>query len=303
MLNKLEALKVFCITAETLQFKETANRLAVSPPVITRIIADLEDHLGEPLFQRNTRQIKLTDFGGQFLPQAQQLLEESERLFTPAKRRHTDEMAGLVRITAPDMPDSGGILAELLQSLTPYPSLILDWRSDTVRLNVVEAQIDIGVRIGQLADSRLIARKVGETSEKIVVAPALLAQTGHPKSLTDLQKNFPLTGVLDNNTGRIWTWFINDNLQFTPAKPVFIASDIDTALQAALAGRAFSHQLDWMADPHLANGSLVEIFAEIPKIHWPVYLYRPQRVITPTRVKVVFDLLVEIIGKRFQTHS
>ncbi len=166
MLNKLEALKIFCTAAETMQFKETAQRLAVSPPVVTRMIAELEDHLGEPLFQRNTRQIKLTDFGERFLPQAQQLLEESERLFMPAKRRHADEMAGLVRITVPDLPDSDGIMLELLQALSPYPDLILDWRMDATRLNVVEAQIDIGVRIGNLADSRLIARKIGEISEK-----------------------------------------------------------------------------------------------------------------------------------------
>ena len=88
MLDKIEALKVFCTAAETLQFKETAIRLAVSPPVITRMMAALEDELGEPLFQRNTRQIVLTDFGAQFLPQAQQLLEESERLFAAGRHRH-----------------------------------------------------------------------------------------------------------------------------------------------------------------------------------------------------------------------
>ena len=300
MLNKLEALKVFCTTAETMQFKETAARLAVSPPVVTRTIADLEDHLGESLFQRNTRQIKLTDFGERFLPQAQQLLEESERLFAPATRRHVDEMAGLVRITVPDLPDSDGIMLELLQALAPYPGLILDWRMDATRLNVVEAQIDIGVRIGNLADSRLIARKIGEMSEKIVVSPALLAQTGLPEHITELPKKYPLTGALDTNTGRIWTWYINETLQFTPVKPIVIASDIYTTLNAARAGRAFSHQLDWMADPYIAAGELVEVFADIPKIRWPVYLYRPQRVVTPTRVKVVFDLLVEILGKRFQ---
>ena len=80
MKNRFESLKIFCSLAETLQFKEPGTRLAVSPPVITRIIADLEDYLGEPLFQRNTRQARLTDFGEQFLPEAQALLAQSERL-------------------------------------------------------------------------------------------------------------------------------------------------------------------------------------------------------------------------------
>lgn len=140
MHGKLESLKVFCIAAETLQFKEAANRLAVSPPVVSRIIAELEDHLGEPLFQRNTRQIRLTDFGRQFLPQARQLVEETDRLFAPAKRRHDREMDGLVRITVPpDLPDGQGMIAELLELLAPYPQLVLDWRKSEVRLNTVEA--------------------------------------------------------------------------------------------------------------------------------------------------------------------
>ena len=70
MFNKLEALKTFCICADTLQFKETAHRMAVSPPVVTRTIAELENQLGEPLFKRNTRSIALTSFGELFLPKA-----------------------------------------------------------------------------------------------------------------------------------------------------------------------------------------------------------------------------------------
>ena len=78
-MNKLEALRYFCVASETLNFRETAQRLAVSPQVVTRMIAELEELLGETLFNRNTRNIKLTEFGTQFLPQAQQFLKEEER--------------------------------------------------------------------------------------------------------------------------------------------------------------------------------------------------------------------------------
>lgn len=80
-MNKLDALRYFSVASETLNFREAAQRLAVSPQVVTRMIAELENLLGERLFQRNTHSIKLTEFGEQFLPQAQQLLVDSERLF------------------------------------------------------------------------------------------------------------------------------------------------------------------------------------------------------------------------------
>ena len=70
-MDKLNALKYFCTAADTLQFRETAQRLSVSPQVVTRVIAELEDYLGEALFVRNTRNVQLTDFGARFLLEAQ----------------------------------------------------------------------------------------------------------------------------------------------------------------------------------------------------------------------------------------
>lgn len=299
MLNKLEAIKFFCSAAETLQFKETANRLAVSPPVVTRVIAELEAALGEPLFQRNTRQIVLTDFGAQFLPQAQQLLHDSERLFTRAKPHKNEDMTGLVRITVPDFPEEAAVLRELLDRLNVYPQLVIDWRKDSIRLNVVEAQIDIGLRMDNPADSRLVTRHLGMVHEKIVASPALIARLGQPQTPNDMAKNYPLNVVIDQNSGRAHSWLINENTQFPVSKPAFIAGDMYAALQSTLAGQSVAQLLDWVCAPYLANGELIELFADIPKIHWPVYLYRPQRVVTPQRVRVVFDLLVEILAKRF----
>lgn len=87
MLNKLDALKYFCTAAQTLNFREAANQLAISPPVITRVINELELELGEQLFKRTTRNITLTSFGEEFLLQAEQLLRDSEKLFGLGKKK------------------------------------------------------------------------------------------------------------------------------------------------------------------------------------------------------------------------
>ena len=301
MLNKLEALRIFCTAAETLQFKEAANRLAVSPPVVTRVIAELEDYLGEPLFQRNTRQTKLTDFGREFLPQAQQLLDESERVFVPAKKRKEEEMGGMVRVTVPDLLDEENVLLELLGRLKAYPKLVLDWQKNTVRVNAVEAQIDIGVRIGQApTDSLLIVKQLGSVQERIVAAPELVAEYGLPKDLDDLKKRYPLNAEHDLNNGRYWAWYFNDQQSLFPAKPVCIGNTVHNTLAAARSGRAVAYVLDWLCEPYLRQGELVELLPDIPKQQWSAYLYRPQRSVTPTRVRVVFDMLAEILAARFQ---
>lgn len=298
MNNRFEALKVFCSLAETLQFKETASRLAVSPPVVSRVIAELEAWLGEPLFQRNTRQVNLTEFGQQFLPQAIQLLEDSERLFTPGKKQQAEAVAGLVRVTVPDLPDEDTFLLTLLERLQPYPELVIDWRKDTARLNVVDQQIDLGVRIGMPADNRFIVRKVGEVREHIVATPELVKRHGQPADWQALQQHWPLAANIDANTGRPQNWYLNRELQFLPRRPVCISNEISTQLQIARAGKAAVLLLDWLCRPYLDSGELVELLPDLARTAWPVYVYRPQRTVTPLRVNVVFDTLAKLLQER-----
>ena len=298
MNNRLETLKIFVSLAETLQFKETAARLAVSAPVVSRVIAELEDFLGEPLFQRNTRHVRLTDFGAAFLPQAQQLLADSERLFVPAKARQADEMAGVVRITVPDLPDEDQLFAELLRRLAPYPDLLIDWRKDAANLNTVEHQIDLGVRIGEPADNRFIIEKVGGVREKIIAAPELVQRLGEPQDWADLQRRYPLAAVVNAATGRTQSWYLNEQYQFTPSRPVVLSNDLSTQLQTAVAGRAAVLLLDWRCAEPLAKGDVAELLSDLPRNHWPVYVCRPQRVVTPLRVKAVFDLLATMLAEQ-----
>ncbi|TDQ56675.1 DNA-binding transcriptional LysR family regulator [Mesocricetibacter intestinalis] len=299
MLDKLEALKVFCITAETLQFKQTANILSVSPPVITRVIAELEEYLGEPLFRRNTRQIHLTEFGADFLPHAKQLLAQSDELFSQAKHYREEDIKGTVRIAFPDVPFNEAVLQELLERLSAYPELVLDWRVSAQRLNVVHAQIDLGLRVGFAVDSRLIMRRIGYMRERIVAAPELIAKLGMPKDLQDLQKRYPLAGLIDRNTGRAWVWNISEQQQFVPHEYAFVSDDQHLNLGAALAGKAVAQAGDWLCADYLARGELVELFADMPKLPWPACLYRNQTLVTSPRVRLVFDLLADILPKYF----
>ena len=143
-MNRFDALKIFCSAAETLQFKETAQRLGISPQVVTRTIGELERELGETLFQRSTRQVRLSDFGAQFLPQAQQLLYDSEQLFAASGREQAGEMAGVVRVAVPDMALMEQVLADLWTELADYPELSLDWRTDLALADVVDERINVG---------------------------------------------------------------------------------------------------------------------------------------------------------------
>lgn len=299
MKNRFETLKVFCSLAETLQFKETATRLAVSPPVITRIIAELEDYLGEALFQRNTRQVRLTDFGEQFLPEAQALLAQSERLFMSSKQRRENDMSGLVRITFPSWRINDTIVAQLLTALAPYPNLIIDWRDDMSKLDSVTHRIDIGLRIGLQPDESLIIKKITDIGDVLVASPKLIAELGYPTSLDDLAERYPFAGQVNPNTGRAWHFPINANQILKPRRINFLSVDTYSGLQAVLQGKSVGMWSDFLCAPYIKSGELVQLLPETKIQKWQLFLYRPYEIVSPPRVLKVFEILEGILKKEF----
>lgn len=296
-MDKLSAIKIFCVVAETLHFREASQRLAVSPQVITRTINELEQELGEVLFKRSTRQVRLSDFGQQFLPQAQRLLNETEQLFQLAKQPKQSTMAGVVRVAVPDIPMMTDVLQELWQRLAPYPELKLDWRSDLHLIDVIEQQIDVGLRFGTPKESNLIVRKVGIEQDCIVASPQLITRLGVPKDWQDLQ-NYPLSSLINHNTGRAWAWYLSDEMQLHPTSPKLFTNHMHNELATVLAGQTVACLPCLLCKPYIERGEMVELFAEQPRKSWDAYLYRPQTKVTPARVKWVFDELADILAKK-----
>ncbi|BFO08511.1 hypothetical protein GGER_10210 [Serratia rubidaea] len=224
MMNKLDALKFFVAAAETMNFREAAVRLAISPSVVTRTIAELENQLGEPLFKRNTRSIVLTSFGELFLPKAMRLLEDSEALFQTA--RDDNDMKGVVRITLFRFPGHEQVLYELLTSLDPYPELFIDWRLDMMKLDTVQNRIDMGIRIEREPNPNFIVRPITLVHHALMTSPGLIEKLGAPENFEDLRQRYPFSGLLNPETGKVFEYmldgvdtFVPRHLEFLPPTP------------------------------------------------------------------------------------
>ncbi|WP_281078371.1 LysR family transcriptional regulator [Variovorax paradoxus] len=148
MSNRLEALRVFCAAADAANFRDAAVRLAVSPQVVTRAVRELEEELGEPLFHRSTRGVQLTDFGRQLAQRARTAVGGVDALFHRTDRRALSQHAGTVRVTAPNVYGRRLIPEALAPMLAAHPGLVLDLRLSEEHADVVDEQIDIGVRAG-----------------------------------------------------------------------------------------------------------------------------------------------------------
>lgn len=300
-MNKFDAIRYFCIAAETLSFRETAHRLGISPSVISRVIHELERELGEPLFQRNTRSINLTRFGEQFLPKARQWLKDSDQLFLTTRQK--DEMVGLVRVTVPAWREMDAVIAELLQALENYPQLSVDWRADMDKLNVVAHRIDIGLRVGPEPDPNFIVRTITQVRDRIVVAPSLVERLGEPDSLEDLCERYPFAVPVKPGTGRTWTMTLDESTTLVPRHTRLFSADVYSALQAVLQGQAVGLLSDFLCRPHVQAGRLCVLLPDTPIQAWPLFLYRPYQTVTPARVLKVFDVLTDILRRKFGAES
>ena len=145
------------------------------------------------------------------------------------------------------------------------------------------------------ADGKIQTDQSYDKILELVGTPTLLKRLDFPKDLQDLAQNYPLSGLIDPKLKRIWQWQINAEQRFIPNRAIFFASDVQSELQSALAGRTCSYLINSVCDPYLENGQLVELFPEIEKQKWQLYLYRPYQTIVAERVIWVYNKLKEIL--------
>jgi DNA-binding transcriptional LysR family regulator len=294
MTPDFESLRIFCTAADATNFREAALRLAVSPQVVTRAVRELEDQIGEPLFHRSTRGVRLTDFGRAFADRARDALRGVEELFTRGKHRALSQHAGTVRVAAPGVLGRRLIPQLLAPLLTEHPGLTLDLRLAERHADLVAEKIDLGVRVGPMRDSAFVARSVGAMALHTVAAPSLIGRVGMPADI-DALASLPVTVLIQAKSGRPWPWVFARNRAWVPAAPAFATDDVDAEATAALSGLGFCQMVGALAEPWLASGHLTKVLEAHDPPPWPVYVYRVQRSPVPARVRLVYDELIRVL--------
>ena len=295
MNKEMELLRIFRVAAESSSFRDAAVRLGTSPQGVTRAIQQLEQHYGEVLFHRSTRQVRITAFGEGLLDRVRPALEQFEDLWRTPGSDQQASLSGTVRITAPHSLGTRAVLPALERVAERHPGITLDVRLSDRISNTVDEGIDVGIRVGFMRDSRFVARKAADMRLPIVAAPRLIKKVGVPENI-DALSSLPVTVALDINTGRPWPWHFKAGRQWTPTAPTLVADNADMEMGAALAGIAFAQLADYMAAPYIASGKLVQVLENEEPPAWGLYVYRPQRGPIPGRVRAVFDEMLVAVG-------
>src|SRR5215207_1043547 len=191
-MDRLDAMSAFVTVVDQNGFAPAARRLGISASAVTRLVASLEEHLGITLLRRTTRSMTLTDAGARYLECARRILAEVREAEGSAQaERHVP--SGRLLVTAPatfGRIHVGPLMAAYLKRHTEVAGELM--LSDRIA-NLVEDGIDLAVRIGNLDDSSLIARRAGATRRVLVGSPAYLARRGVPRRPEDLHGHDTIT--------------------------------------------------------------------------------------------------------------
>ncbi|WP_236404154.1 MULTISPECIES: LysR family transcriptional regulator [unclassified Pseudomonas] len=284
--------RVFLAVVDCSSFREAANHLGTSPQKVTRAVQEFERLMGESLFHRSTRQMRITDFGRELAQEARAAIEGFDQLFSRADRGDGQEIMGRVGLTAPHAIGKLYLARFLAELRRQYPKLSIDLTLDDELTDSVASKIDIGIRVGTVRDRRFIARTVASVPLLVVAAPELIASAGAPLSLMEL-KTMPLSLLQDRRSGRGWPWIFPNEESFIPEQPGFTCDDPETELEMVLQGGVFAQMPLYLAEPHLSQGTLVEVMSDHAPQPLDLVLYRTRPGPAPRRIRLVYDFLLE----------
>ena len=190
MHQDLNEMAIFASVAEQGSFTQAAVKLGMPKSSVSRHISQLEHRLGERLLNRTTRSMKLTEVGKLYFKYCRRIVEEAT-LAQSALSALQAQPSGLLKVSAPlafGAPLLQGLFNEFLYN---YPKINFELHLDNRNVDLVTEGIDVAVRVGPLAESSLVARKVGSTVQCLCATPEYIEKNGEPESIEDL-KNFDI---------------------------------------------------------------------------------------------------------------
>lgn len=278
-------------------FASAARRLGLSPSVVTRQLAALEDALGVRLLNRTTRSLHLTEAGARYLERARRILAEVEEAELVAQGESA-EPSGRLSVAAPLIFGRQHVAPLLTRFLALNPRTRAELSLSDRVIDLIEEGRDLAIRIGRLPDSTLIARRLGETRRVVVASPAYLARAGEPQHPAELARHavIAFTALFPIPDWR----FVEDGHELRVRVEPRLSSDSgDVALAHAVEGGGLTRALSYQTRAAIADGRLVEVLAAYAPEPLPIQAVYPSARFLPVKVRAFLDLLEREVDWRF----
>tara|TARA_R110002110_G_scaffold415612_7_gene652336 strand:+ start:142707 stop:143615 length:909 start_codon:yes stop_codon:yes gene_type:complete len=286
-MDRLREMEVLVAVVEAGSFVGAAARLGASPPAITRAVASLEDRLGVRLLTRTTRALRLTDAGDRFVEHARRLLDDIDDAERDALGE-SGEPSGHLTLTASLTFGRMALAPVVTAFLAAHPKVTASVRLHDRVVDLLDEGIDVAVRIAELPDSSLVARRVGEVRRLLVASPDYLAKHGTPEAPAELRGHavIAFTGLMP---GHEWRYVADGRAKTVAITPRLEINDALAALAAAEAGEGITPALSYMTADAVAAGRLMPVLEDWAPAAVPVHLVHQQGRLVPPKIRAFMD--------------
>ncbi len=291
--ERLTGLIAFARAGSLGSYSAAARSLSVSPSAISKSIQRLETHLGITLFTRTTRSLSFTPEGRDLHERVLKLLRDAEEIEQLAKSARS-EPAGTLRI-ATSLPIGVHIIAPAIASFRQrHPKVMIDLRISDQISDLVEERIDIAVRIGELADSSLIARRLSPYRLGCYASPAYLATHGIPQHPDELDSH-ETVNLRYQSSGQVFRWPFRigeKEVEIVPSSAVIVDAS-EGVLAAIAAGAGIGMATNFMADAWVQRNELVPVLTDFAVERHNITAIWPQSRRSNPTVRAFLDMLID----------
>jgi DNA-binding transcriptional LysR family regulator len=292
-MNRLQIMQTFLGVADAGGFTPAAEKLGLTRAAVSKQVQQLEEHLGARLFNRTTRRVALTDIGRAYYDRCTAILADLEEAENAVAALQATPR-GTLRINAPMSFGMMHLAPAIADFMALYPDLHVTMILNDRVVDVIEEGFDISLRIGRLADSSLIARKIGDARTWLCASPDYLAENGVPADPGDLADHRCLHYGHTPGDAE-WRLHGPGGPRPVPVRPVLCANNGEVLAVAALRHQGITLLPSFIAGRHLQSGALQRVLADYAPEPMPMSLLYP-----PTRyLSAKVRLFIDFIRARF----
>jgi DNA-binding transcriptional LysR family regulator len=286
----LSALRTFVRITETGSFSAVAREMNATQPAISRQVAALEAHLSVRLFQRSTRSLTLTEDGQDLLSHAKVVIEAVEEAEAAIGRRRASP-TGLVRLGAPTVFGRTYIVPHLSSLLERYPDITVELVTGDDVVDMIQERLDVSIRVGEIDDPTLVARKLGSTVSTPIASEAYLAEHGAPATPADLAHHECIVFTRGATPGE-WSFSGPEGNVTVAISGRFRSNSIEAVLAGVVAGRGIAMVPMWMMRAELSRGEVRPVLQKWRASPRAISAVYPSRRFLAPRTRAVVDFLV-----------
>jgi LysR family transcriptional regulator for bpeEF and oprC len=296
-MEDFSAISTFVRVVEAKSFAAAASQLGMTPSGVSRAVSRLETQLGARLLFRSTRSLRLTDDGASFHARCKEILADLAEA-TEAMGHARSHPVGKLRVAVHSAIGRSALIPNLAAFEQLYPDIRLELTMCDYHFDLNEEGYDCAIRMGELADSNLIARKLGYFNNVLCASPDYLRKYGAPQNIEELKQHRAINYVYPN-TGKPYQWQFD-----TPGGRValdidahMLINDGESVIQAAIAGLGIIQIPHCLAASALAKGQLEIVMADTISTGSPVWIVYPQKRHLLARVQAFIEWTHELFER------